>query len=186
MKENKLSVWSFPYRTSHYLTHPWKWFKDLYWNIRNFWHRGRYGFAYVDVWNFCDWYPRAGAAALRYLAEHGNAFPGTEPWDTPERWNNFLIELARKLDRCADSMDICFTDEENEYSEAFHEAFTKLTRHEKENEDGSVTTWHDETPEFNALRDKYFARERELSQKNEDFCEETFATVGQTLGHLWD
>jgi hypothetical protein len=50
MKENKLSVWKFPYKKTYYLTHPWKWFYDLYWNFRNFWHRERYGFAYIDVW----------------------------------------------------------------------------------------------------------------------------------------
>ena len=67
--KNELSVWTFPYRKGYYLTHPWKWFNDLYWNIRNFWHRGRYGFAYVDAWNWFDWWPKAGAAALEHIAK---------------------------------------------------------------------------------------------------------------------
>ena len=185
-KQNPLSVWSYPYKKTYYLTHPWKWMKDLYWNMRNFIHRGRYGYAYVDVWNFCDWYPRVGAAALEYLALHKSGYPGVKPWDTPEAWEEYLHYLSKRLKRCADSQDICFGEERNEYAEEFHEAFKNLTYHEKHHDDGSVTTWRDETEEFKALRDKYFAREREIQKTDQEYIEQTYKWIGEDLGRLWD
>lgn len=112
MKKNDLSVWTFPYRKSYYLTHPWKWFKDIYWNVRNFWHRGRYGYAYVDVWNWYHWWPKAGAEALRYLAEHNSGYPDYAPWETMEKWKAYLLETADKLDWCIESCDHEEADEE--------------------------------------------------------------------------
>ena len=186
MKENKLSVWDFSYRKTYYITHPWKWFKDLYWNIRNFWHRGKYGFAYVDVWNFCDWYPRVGAAALRYLAEHKSGYPGVDPWNTPEEWEEYLIYLSKRLERCANSQDILFGEERNEYAEEFHAAYNNLTYHEEELPNGCIRTWRDETPEYKALRDKYFEREKELAKVDQEYIEETFLLVSKDLARFWD
>ena len=186
MKKNPLSVWTFPYSKIHYLTHPWKWFKDLYWNWRNFWHRGRYGFAYVDVWNFCDWYPRVAAKALHYLSKHHSGYPGVKPWETPEEWEQYLEYLANRLERCADSQDILFTEDRNEYAEAFHNAFNSLPYHEEYQNDGSIRTWHDHTPEFEELRDKYFAREKELAEVDRQYAIETFKWIGEDLGRLWD
>ena len=186
MKKNPLSVWTFSYRKSYYLTHPWKWFKDLYWNIRNFWHRGRYGYAYVDVWNFCDWYPRVAAEALRYMADHHSGYPGVKPYQTPELWENHLRLLADQLQRCADSQDICWGEERNEYSEAFHEAFRNLTYHEEKLDNGYIRTWHDETPEFLELRDKYFAREKELAETDKRYAEEVYKFLGANIRRYWD
>lgn len=183
---NRLSTWSFAYRPSYYLKRPWKWFHEAYWNIRNFIHRGRYGYAYIDVWNFCEWYPRVGAEALRCLAKKGSGYPGVEPWDTPEKWSRYLRELAEKLDRCADSMDILTYDAKNEYAEQFNMLFNSLVRHQKVNEDGSVTTWRDETPDYLELRDKYFAREKEIVNELKEYRKEVGAEVFGGLGRLWD
>ena len=83
---NKLSVWTYSYRKSYYLTHPKILFHDIYWNFRNWWHRGKYGFGYVDAWNFNNWWVEVGASALRYIADHGDGYPGVEPWDTCNKW----------------------------------------------------------------------------------------------------
>lgn len=165
MKKNPLSVWTFSYRKSYYLTHPWKWFKDLYRNIRNFWHRGHYGFAYVDVWDFCKWYPRVGAEALRYLAKHNNGYPAMEQWKTMEEWREYLEYLADRLQRCADSMDICFGKERNEYYEAYSKSMPKP---EKE------------------LIDKYLTREKEINDADQEYNETTWKWLGEDLGNLWD
>ena len=31
----KNSVWTWPYSTRYYLTHPWKWFRELFRNIKD-------------------------------------------------------------------------------------------------------------------------------------------------------
>ena len=185
-KKNPLSTFGLPYRPRHYITHPWKLVHDIYWNFRNFFHRGRYGFAYVDVWNFCDWYPRVGAAALRYLARHNSGYPGVYPWTTMEEWRAYLEYLAKRLDRCADSQDILFGEERNEYSEAFHEAFRNLTYHEEKLDNGYIRTWRDETPEFRELRDKYFAREKEIAKVDQEYIENTYKWLAEDLQRFWD
>ena len=165
MKKNPLSVWSLSYRKSYYLTHPWKFFKDIYWNIRNFWHRGRYGYAYIDVWDFCKWYPRVGAEALRYLAKHNNGYPAMEQWKTMEEWREYLEYLANRLQRCADSMDIRFGNERNEYYEAYSKSMPKP---EKE------------------LINKYLTREKEINDADQEYNETTWKWLAEDLGNLWD
>lgn len=185
-KKNPLTMWSFPYRKRYYLTHPWKIVKDIYWNIRNFWHRGRFGFAYVDVWNFCNWYPRVGAEALRYLALHSHGYPGHSPWETPEKWREYLNYLANRLQRCADSQDICFGEERNEYKNEFDEIMRR-TRQIKEDKDGNTIIAHIEfTPEEKELNKKYWAREEEIRKADEAYNIETYRWIGEDIGRLWD
>lgn len=184
-KMNTLSLWSFPYRKRYYLIHPWKWWKDLYWNIRNFIHRGKYGYAYVDVWNFCDWYPRVGAEAIRYLAHHNSGYPGIKPWDTPEKWREYLEYLANRLQRCADSQDILFGAERNEYEDELDEI---MKRREKrtENEDGSITISHILTPEEEEIRKKYWKRKEEIYAADQQYIADTYRMLADDLGRLWD
>lgn len=185
-KKNPLTLWDFPYRKTYYLTHPHKWFHDLYWNIRNFWHRGRYGYAYVDVWNFCDWYPRVAAEALRYLAKHGWGYPSIDPWQTPKLWEDYLERLANELQRCADSQDTCFGEDRNEYKKEYDKLFHGLTRHKKDNEDGSVSTWIDETEEYKEIRDKYFARQQEIMKADDEYRISVYKQLGEVLPRIWD
>jgi len=184
--DNKLSVFTFQCRKSYYLTHPWRWFKELYHNIRNFVHRGKYGYAFVDVWDFCEWYPRVGAAALRYLADHASGYPGIPPWDTPEQWHDHLIDMARNLEKCADTLDICYTDDKNEYAEQFHMMSNSLRRHSKDPVTGCYCTFTEESPEFMELRDKYFAREKELEAEYKEFRMNVGAALFDNLARYWD
>ena len=167
-KKNPLTVWTFPYRKSYYLLRPWKWFKDLYWNFRNFVHRGRYGYAYVDVWNFCDWYPRVAAEALRYLAHHSSGYPGVEPWETPDKWKRYLLEFAEELQTCADAQDIDFNNSMNEYWKIAEPMF--MGKVEKDQE----------------VIDKYWEREHELDKQNADCIVEVYEQLGKNLSRLWD
>ena len=183
MKNNN-SVWIFPYRKLHYLTHPWKWFRDLYWNFRNFIHRGRYGFAYVDAWNWNSWWVSVGAAALRYIADHGCGYPGDEPFETPEKWDEHLYEMADKLDWCADSMEFDSLSE-NEYQSQMDE-ITKRCNREKKNEDGTITTYLEMTPEDEAVRDKYFERMKEIGKERHQKVVEILTSIGENFERYWD
>lgn len=184
MKKNNLSVWTFPYRTGIYIRKPWTWFKDLYWNIRNFWHRGRYGYAFVDVWDFCTWYPRVGAEALRYLAKHSSSYPGISPWNTPKKWEEFLLQFARNLDECAKSIDMDYSDNKNEYAKEFYNM--KTTHHRHENPDGTITVLTELTPEQQEVRNKYFEREKELQEEYKQMRINTYAKLGEILDRVWD
>ena len=180
--KNELSVWTFPYRKTYYLTHPWKWFYDLYWNIRNFIHRGKYGFAYIDAWNFGYWWPKVGAEALKYIAEHGSGYPGVEPWDTHEKWKAHLLRTYEQLNWCAKSFDDI---DKNEYSEAMDEIYKRCHR-EKDNDDGTVSTWLEMTPEDKEIRDKYFEKIKEDQEKADKRRIEIFTQIGQNISRYWD
>ena len=186
MRENKLSVWTFSYNKRYYLTHPWKWFKDLYWNIRNWIHRANKGFAYIDCWNFCTYYPRVAAEALRYLALHNNAYPGIKPWETMEKWREYLNYLANRLERCADSQDMCFGEDRNEYKDALDEIMER-TRDWRHDENGNLILSHKEfTPEEEEIRKKYWAREEEIRKADQEYNKETYKWLAEDLGHFWD
>lgn len=184
-KKNPLSVWSYPYRKTYYLTHPWKWWHDTYWNIRNWIHRANKGFAYIDCWNFCTYYPRVGAEALRYLARHNNSYPGTKPWNTMKEWREYLEYLANRLQRCADSQDILFGEDRNEYKDELNEIM-KQREKRVENADGSITVSHTLTPEEEEIRKKYWEREAEIRNADSAYIRETYKWIGEDLQHFWD
>ena len=178
-KKNPLSVWSYPYKKTYYLTHPWKWWHDTYWNIRNWIHRANKGFAYTDCWNFCDYYPRVGAEALRYLARHNSGYPGTKPWNT-------LEYLANRLERCANCQDILFGEDRNEYKDELDEIMRK-TRLIKEDANGNTILSHtDFTPEEEEIRKKYWEREKEIRDADQAYIRETYRWIGEDLPHFWD
>lgn len=184
MKKNKLSVWSTPYRKSYYWTHPWKWIHCIYWNIRNFIHRGQYGYAYVDVWNWYFWWMTVGAEGLRYLADHGQSYPGNDKWDTPEKWHDYLTALADKMQWCADSFDIA-GHQENEYYQ-MHEEIIRNRMERAKDDDGYFCTRVNATPEEEDILKRYYKREEELVKDDDVKRNEIFREIGENLGRFWD
>ena len=183
MKKNELSIWTLSCRKLYYVKHPIKFFKEIYWNFRNFIHRGRYGYAYSDVCSWYYWYTKVGAESLRYLAEHHHGYPGYEPWETPEKWAKYLNSLADKLEYCGKTCE--FDDTENEYEEAMNEIYKRCNRTEK-GKDGYWRSWLEMTPEDEAIRDKYFARQEEIAEEQEVKRAEIFKEIGKILPRIWD
>ena len=181
--KNELSVWTYPYRKTYYLTHPWMWFKDTYWNFRNWWHRGKYGFGYVDAWNWSNWWCEVGAAALKYMAENGHGYPGVEPWETPEKWKEHLLKTVEELKWCAKTCD-WDGEEENEFSDAFHKIMSKAW-HETRDERGYIIGF-DLTMDEKELKDKYWVRVKEITKEHEVKRQEILGRLGKELPRYWD
>ena len=87
-----LYVWSC--RKSYYLTHPWKWFRDLKVGLKNAFHRMRYGFAWVDLWNLDSYICTLLPQMLWALRDRSCAYPGTDELPTPEAYSEWLNALA--------------------------------------------------------------------------------------------
>ena len=176
-KDNPLSLWRFAYKPSYYVKHPFKWIKDIYWNFRNFIHRGRYGYAYTDVWNWCSWFPTVGAEALRYLAKHGDSYPSVSPWETPKKWKSYLMEMANNLEWCRTCCEIApaHHEKQNQYFQAMNEM---RKRHPIRRLDA--------TENDIALIKKYWDREEELSKQDIEECVSIFSEIGKNLGRFWD
>jgi len=183
-KKNELSVMRLYYRKLYYLTHPWKLVKDIYWNIRNFIHRGRYGYAYSDVWNWFGWWTQVGAESLKYLAEYGHGYPGYEPWETSEKWHTYLKDLADKLEWCLTTTDIGCHEDTNEYQIYYDDIHERCRKSGKK--DGMYCTWLETTSEEDEIIHKYWDREEELSKKDDKKRAEIFAEIGRLLPRFWD
>lgn len=119
------------------------------------------------------------------MADHHSGYPGVYPWTTSKAWEAYLRYLARRLDRCAESQNILFGQERNEYQEELDEIIKKrlVVTH---NDDGSVTHSHTLTPEEEEIRKKYWEREKEICNADQAYIEETYAMLSKNLSRLWD
>ena len=126
----------FPFSRKYYICHPWRFFHDLFINIKNFWYRGTKGFAPIDVWNFDDWFCTVVPDTLRYMAKYHAAYPGTELFDTSEKWEKWLYEMADNISniQCDTWYEI-----NNEYSKAYIKTFEDGL-HEEEHPNGPFLT----------------------------------------------
>lgn len=162
-----LNVFQWPYRTRYYLTHPWKWFSQLWRNIKAAYHRIRYGWCSWDVWDWDSWFCSTTSSMLRYMTDHGSAYPGSEPFDTPEKWHDWLYEMAHKIERLQydDWME-----DNNEYSKEYIESF--------END------WYSERQE--EIRKKYYARCGEIHKTRQQMLEDFGKEFFKHFDCLWD
>lgn len=157
----KYSVWYMPYNKKYLLTHPWKWFKCAWRNIRDAWRRSVYGWTYGDVWDWDSWFLHTVPDMLRYMADRGSAYPGCAPFDTPERWHDWLHEMADLLDTGRED----WQDEHNEYYEEYIKNITKAP---------------------NELRDLYWERAKELAKQGEDNVRRAMTMLGEHFYNIWD
>lgn len=166
-----MKVYAFSYKKSYYLTHPLRFFKEIRTAIRNYWHRARYGYAYVDAWNMCDSICEMAANMLLHIANYGDGYPGVEPYDTPEKWRSHLEEMAQHFRNICNRESLL--DERNEYYPEFQKKI--------------LYNWSREyTEEERELRDKYFARMRELNEEFDSYVKEVFALFAENFFHYWD
>lgn len=176
-RENPLRIWSPRYRFPIFLWHPLYAIKTRWRDLKNFLHRGQYGYAYSDVWNWNTWWSTVGAEALRYLANHGCGYPGMEPWDTEDKWKAYLLDMADKLQWCGDSIDRYPYDNEerNQYAKQMEEI--RVLKYRKD---------LPLTPEEETVKNLYWERVDEIWNEDVKKREEIFAEIGRNFGRFWD
>jgi hypothetical protein len=160
-----LNVFNWSYSKRYYLTHPWKWFKELWYNIKAAYRRVKYGWCYCDVWNWDDWFCSVVPPMLRHMADHGSAYPGHPPFETPEKWHDWLHEMAHLIE----TADETWQDEHNEYHEEYMEHI--------------MDDWNKEPSE---LSKNYMKRSQELAKEGEDNVRRALENLGQFFYSLWD
>lgn len=153
------SVWTFPYSTRYYLTHPWKWFKQLWRNCRDVYRRARYGWTYSDVWNWDTWFLTIVPDMFKHLAHYSMAYPGEDPFNTPDEWQAWLLKVANLIEQSSEE----WCDENNEYYEPFMNNFS------------------DEE-----IRKKYFARQEELINICHSNIHEALTEIATHFYKIWD
>lgn len=98
MKERPLKFWCFSWSTHHYLTHPWTFIADIFRNIKNAFHRTRYGYGYIDLWNTNNYLLELTSNMLDVLADTSHTWPGEgTDWPNPESWAAELHVIAHLM-----------------------------------------------------------------------------------------
>lgn len=159
MKKNYNNVWTWPYRPRYYLTHPWYWFRQFWRNCKASYQRIVYGWCPWDVWDMDCWIIHTFPPMLRYMAEHGSAYPGHEPFETPERWHEWLNKMA-------DLIESGDEDKQNTCNE-FYPEYIKFMDDSRANKD-------------------YFNRAQEIMNDAEDNLEIVMTQIGKHFYDLWD
>lgn len=175
----KNSCWYFPYCKRYYLTHPWIWVRDLWRNFRDVRMRVQYGFTYGDIWDWDMWFLRTAPQMFRYIAEHGSAYPGHEPFETPERWHDWLNEMAGLLESGREE----WQEKHNEYHEEYMARLMDKWKKPTEDNNGLL---HARTPEKTELDNKYWNRANELAQQGEDNVRRALTCISEHFYDIWD
>lgn len=180
MKEKPIRLYFRSWSTRHYLTHPWKFFKDIHIYIKNFIHRAIYGYAWVDLWNMDCYLNQLIPNMLEQLADRSHGWPQGPEWPEFEDWTKELHVIAElwrltAVDPLADKDEIeyhfaSYRDEVPLEPIKHLPQYTQylLTDEEKAAIDGETEDW------------KRVAKEIEILQKK------VFTRIASFWGTLWD
>ena len=177
-----MNVFNWSYRKRYYLIHSWKWFQELFSNMRAAYHRIKFGWCYTDVWELGYWILEILPPMLRYLAENGHGYPGDNEFPTYESWQAWLLKMAANIESVQEEN----VEKQNEYEEDFHNSFNM--RPPKEEYPGSkflTITWN-ESPDHKEISKKYFERMQKLAQWREIRLVEIFTELARKIPTLWD
>ena len=177
------NVFKWGYSRKWYLTHPWKWVKELFRNIKFAWQRATRGYCDGDVWSIDSWLLALLPDMLRDLANDAvGAYPGYEPFETPEKWRNWLLKMAVRFLELQDDWSETRNEYENEYFKLIDEG-----RVIEKRQDGTVCCnfiFKDEeyTKE---LRQKWLSRIKELRQEQDAATIAAFSELAEHFYALW-
>ena len=175
------SVWKLPFSKRYYLTHPWKWFKDVSRCFKDAYRRCRYGWTWSDCWNWNTWFLEVTPPMLRHMADFGSAYPGRPPFDGEngaDRWHEWLHEVAALLESgCED-----WQDEHNEYYDEYIEELTEHPFESWTDENG----WVHHKPIQSEITKKYIARSTELIEEGQKNVARALGMVAEHFPQIWD
>ena len=169
MKKNRLSVYTWPSKKSWYLKHPLSWIKELFYNIHCARQRVRHGYCDMDWYNFCYWFLDVVPCMLRDIANRGYSYPALGEYDSKEKWEEFLLNLADSFDRCKeDNLP------KNEHLAEFDAML---------NEYGSSENF---TLQGKIVKNKYMQREKEIAEERRRILADAFRLLSENFFNLWD
>lgn len=178
-----LNVFRWDWRPRYYLTKPWKWIKELFSNICAAWMRAIKGYCYTDVWNWDDWFCSIVPSMLRAMADKGMAYPGGKPFDTPEKWHDWLYKMARIIERLQYDN---WLEDQNEYSKDYEKTFED-DAYEEEHPDGPfLTTTYGSSLSKEEIRKKYYERCAEIHKTRQQVLEDFGKSFFKFFDCLWD
>jgi len=166
----------FPYRLKYYLMKPWKFFKELWQNLHAAYKRATRGYAWRDAAEMSEYMLHLIPAMLRDVAA-AEAYPGTEPFETYEKWQNWCISLAELFESAQEENWITGR---NEWEKASDIALEVLYPHP------NLTTTHEMTEQqAKEVIELYWIREKELSEERQNIIKCAYAKMAEYHDYLW-
>lgn len=166
----------FPYKKRYYLTHPWKFFQECWWNIEAAIARATKGHAWRDSAEMDEFLLHLIPSMLRDIA-NGHAYPGVEPFETPEKWENWCNALADVFESVQEEN---WSVGRNEWENKWLYAFEIL--HPHPNLTISADMSQEEAEEICKL---YWEREQELWNERESIIQDAYAQLVKYHSMLW-
>ena len=178
VKNNSVFIW--PYRKSYYITHPWEWFTQLWWNLKCGYERVMKGYSERDVVEMYSFILNLIPNMLEDMVTGDiSAYPGNEEFDKFEKWQDYIMGMAGEFRELRE--DWC--ESKNEYAEEFYK---KLRETRRETRNGNfVNVEYEEDEEFKELKELYFDRVRELTQQQNEATRKAFADLASNFYALW-
>ena len=179
--KSKLNVFkNYPYTKYYYLTHPWVWFKHTFQNLRDAWQRATKGYACSDIWDLDHHLLRLLSTTLRDLAANGDSYPGNEPFETPEKWETWLTNMATRFE----ALQTDWAETRNEYEKTYFKAMKDYHTWSYPHPNITTTfTYIDE--DIKELHDKWIARVNELNAAQQEETIAVFTELAEHLYRLW-
>lgn len=166
----------FPYVKRFYVSHPWKFLQECWWNIKAGWSRCTKGYAYRDAADMDEFLLHLIPAMLRELA-NGPAYPGNDEFPTYESWQMWCNSLANRFENVQEEH---WGDGRNEWETQWHSMMPALLPHPN-----LTTTYTFTTEQVEEVREKYYAREKELFEEREQIIQQLYLELAKHHSMLW-
>lgn len=165
----------FPYRPRFYLTRPWKFFQECWWNIKAVWQRATKGHAWRDSAEMDEFLLYIIPSMLRDIA-NGEAYPGNDEFPTYESWQQFCNQLADKFESAQEEKLY----DRNQFNDKFLDAFDVVHGHP------NITITHDmSVEEANEILRQHRDREAELYKERDIIIQEAYTTLAKYHNYFW-
>ena len=166
---NELNVFhKSTYRPWRYPSNWWNNIKQFFYNIKCAWQRVTKGYCDRDVWDLDTHFLNLFHFTLRDLALHHYGYPGTEPFDTDEKWKDYLMDLSLKFYQANEAHDAYPHPMYDKWCEDIHKHPEELLNYQS------------------PYSHEMFIEMQELCEKRQAVFEEAWKMLGEHFWSLWD
>ena len=166
----------FPYRPLYYLKKPWRFFQECWWNVGAAFSRAIKGHAWRDSAEMDSFLLHIIPSMLRDIAR-GDAYPGFEPFETPEKWADWCNGLADVFESVQEEN---WEKGRNEWQTEFETALEVLYPHPNYTATNSMTQ-----EEAKEVCKTYWEREKELWDERDRIIQDAYAQLAKYHNLFW-
>ena len=166
----------FPYRWRHYLTHPWDFFEDCWYNLKAAYQRVTRGFAYRDLYSIDNWFLDIMPEMLKEFRENLHSYPGDNEFPTFESWTAYLEEMETHFRNANENQKVQLNEWEEDY--------LKYPMEWQKSKYGLCITMTNNIPKN--ITEKWLAREMEINAWRHEELKKAMEMFNNCFHALYD